>query len=133
MTEAWNGTYKMKSSENFDEYMKALGVNFALRKLGNLAKPVLTVTVDGKDFYMKSESTVRTIETRCTIGVQFEEKTPDGRACKSIMTWDGTKMVHTQKWEDKQTVITRYMKDGCLEMDLEIDGIKAHRVYEKTA
>ncbi|XP_078492881.1 fatty acid-binding protein, brain-like [Ciona intestinalis] len=132
MAAALNGVWKIKTSENFDEYMKALGVNFALRKLGNLAKPVLTIKIDGNECFFKSVSTARNIETKCTIGVEWDEATPDGRKCKSIMTWDGSKLVQVQKWDGKQTTVTRYLKDGNLEMDLEIDDIKAHRVYEKS-
>jgi hypothetical protein len=33
------GTWNLESSENFEEYMKALGVGFATRKIGNSVKP----------------------------------------------------------------------------------------------
>ena len=54
----------------------------ATRKLGNLAKPTVTITISGDSFVLKSESTFRNLETKCTIGVEWDEETPDGRKCK---------------------------------------------------
>lgn len=33
------GTWNLESSEHFEDYMKALGVGFATRKIGNSVKP----------------------------------------------------------------------------------------------
>jgi len=54
----------------------------ATRKMGNLAKPTVTIKIEGSSFYLKSESTFRNIETSCTIGQEFDEESPDGRKCK---------------------------------------------------
>lgn len=54
----------------------------AMRKMGNLAKPTLTVQIEGKAFHMKSESTFRNLETKCNIDEEFDEETPDGRKAK---------------------------------------------------
>ncbi|KAF4088429.1 hypothetical protein AMELA_G00081390 [Ameiurus melas] len=37
--EQFMGTWKLTASENFDEYMKAVGISFASRQIANLAKP----------------------------------------------------------------------------------------------
>ena len=37
------GTYKLSSSNNFNAYLKELGVGYFLRKLAMLASPVVTV------------------------------------------------------------------------------------------
>ena len=37
------GIYDYESSVNFDNYLKALGVNYVLRKLAGLAYPVVTI------------------------------------------------------------------------------------------
>ena len=59
-----------------------LGVGMATRKMGNLAKPKVTVTINGNSLNLKSESTFRNLETSCTLGEEFDETTPDGRKCK---------------------------------------------------
>ena len=37
------GTYKLDSSQNFETYLKELGVGYFLRKLALLASPTVTV------------------------------------------------------------------------------------------
>ncbi len=44
------GSYYFKSSENFQDYLKELGVSYVLRSLAGLASPVVTISknCDGK-------------------------------------------------------------------------------------
>ena len=39
-----NGTYNYDSSENFDAYLKELGVGWLLRRAAGLARPTVSVT-----------------------------------------------------------------------------------------
>uniref|UniRef100_A0AAZ3SXE7 Cytosolic fatty-acid binding proteins domain-containing protein n=1 Tax=Oncorhynchus tshawytscha TaxID=74940 RepID=A0AAZ3SXE7_ONCTS len=82
------GTWKMKSSENFDELLKALGVNAMLRKVAGAAasKPHVEIRQDGEQFYIKTSTTVRTTEINFHIGQEFDEETVDGRKCKNTYT-----------------------------------------------
>jgi len=58
------GKWQMTSSENFDEFMAALGVSYLTRKLGNASKPLVTIEQLGPQAYsMKQESLVK---VRCT-------------------------------------------------------------------
>uniref|UniRef100_A0A2K6DTB2 Cellular retinoic acid binding protein 1 n=1 Tax=Macaca nemestrina TaxID=9545 RepID=A0A2K6DTB2_MACNE len=78
------GTWKMRSSENFDELLKALGVNAMLRKVAVAAasKPHVEIRQDGDQFYIKTSTTVRTTEINFKVGEGFEEETVDGRKCR---------------------------------------------------
>ncbi|XP_043536579.1 cellular retinoic acid-binding protein 1a isoform X2 [Chiloscyllium plagiosum] len=53
------GTWKMRSSENFDELLKVLGVNAMLRKVAVAAasKPLVEIRQDGDQFYIKTSTT----------------------------------------------------------------------------
>uniref|UniRef100_A0A8C1KD59 Cytosolic fatty-acid binding proteins domain-containing protein n=2 Tax=Cyprinus carpio TaxID=7962 RepID=A0A8C1KD59_CYPCA len=84
------GTWKMKSSENFEELLKALGVNAMLRKVACAAasKPHVEIRQNGEQFYIKTSTTVRTTEINFQIGQEFNEETVDGRKCKSLVTWE---------------------------------------------
>uniref|UniRef100_A0A8C8M409 Cytosolic fatty-acid binding proteins domain-containing protein n=1 Tax=Oncorhynchus tshawytscha TaxID=74940 RepID=A0A8C8M409_ONCTS len=84
------GTWKMRSSENFDELLKALGVNAMLRKVAGAAasKPHVEIRQNGEQFYIKTSTTVRTTEINFLIGQEFNEETVDGRKCKSLATWE---------------------------------------------
>ncbi|CAJ0964537.1 unnamed protein product [Ranitomeya imitator] len=78
------GIWKMKSSENFDELLKALGVNAMLRKVAVAAasKPHVEIRQNGDRFYIKTSTTVRTTEIQFTVGEEYDEETVDGRKCK---------------------------------------------------
>uniref|UniRef100_A0A673H855 Cellular retinoic acid-binding protein 1-like n=1 Tax=Sinocyclocheilus rhinocerous TaxID=307959 RepID=A0A673H855_9TELE len=84
------GTWKMKSSENFEELLKALGVNAMLRKVACAAasKPHVEIRQNAEQFYIKTSTTVRTTEIHFQIGQEFNEETVDGRKCKSLVTWE---------------------------------------------
>ncbi|XP_054588231.1 cellular retinoic acid-binding protein 1 isoform X2 [Nothobranchius furzeri] len=64
----FTGNWKMKSSENFDELLKALGVNAMLRKVAVAAasKPHVEIKQNGDHFYIKTSTTVRTTESLAT-------------------------------------------------------------------
>lgn len=50
--EPFLATWKFESSDNFDEYLKALGISAPLRKLAGLTSPTVTIKKleDGKIF-----------------------------------------------------------------------------------
>ncbi|NWU84422.1 RABP2 protein, partial [Onychorhynchus coronatus] len=80
----FSGNWKMRSSENFEELLKALGVNMMLRKIAvaAAAKPAVEIRQDGESFYIRTSTPVRTTEIRFRVGEEFEEQTVDGRPCK---------------------------------------------------
>ncbi|NXW78048.1 RABP2 protein, partial [Hirundo rustica] len=84
----FSGNWKMKSSENFEELLKALGVNMMLRKIAvaAAAKPAVEIRQDGESFYIRTSTPVRTTEIRFRVGEEFEEQTVDGRPCK-VHVW----------------------------------------------
>ncbi|XP_054892744.1 cellular retinoic acid-binding protein 1 isoform X2 [Poeciliopsis prolifica] len=99
----FSGTWKMKSSENFDELLKALGVNAMLRKVAGAAasKPHVEIKQSGDHFYIKTSTTVRTTEINFIVGEEFNEETVDGRKCKSLATWETENKIYC-----KQTLLS---------------------------
>ena len=79
---ACTGKFKLTQSENFEEFMKALGVGLVTRKLGNKSSPTVTITEDSGEFTFKQESLVKTSEIKFKIGQEFDEVTADGRQGK---------------------------------------------------
>ncbi|CAJ1049268.1 cellular retinoic acid-binding protein 1 [Xyrichtys novacula] len=99
----FEGTWKMKSSENFEELLKALGVNPMLRKVAVAAasKPHVEIKQNGEHFYIKTWTTIRTTEINFLIGEEFNEETVDGRKCKSLATWENENKIYC-----KQTLLS---------------------------
>ena len=76
------GSWKLTTSENFDEFMKHLGVNFLTRKVGNTTKPTVTWSVDGDQWTFKTSSTFKSQELKFKLGETIDEETLDGRKVK---------------------------------------------------
>uniref|UniRef100_A0A8C3K6I1 Fatty acid binding protein 7 n=1 Tax=Calidris pygmaea TaxID=425635 RepID=A0A8C3K6I1_9CHAR len=116
MVEAFCATWKLVDSHNFDEYMKALGVGFATRQVGNVTKPTVIISSEGDKVVIRTQSTFKNTEISFKLGEEFDETTPDDRNCKSVVTLDGDKLVHVQKWDGKETNFVREIKDGKMVM-----------------
>merc|ERR1719268_230240 len=131
MAEAFAGTWNLKESEKFDEYMKELGVGFATRKVGNLTKPTTIIAVDGDKVTLKTQSTIKNTELNFKLGEEFDETTADDRKVKSLVTIDNGKMVHIQKWDGKETSLVREVSGSALTLTLTLGDVVCTRRYEK--
>ncbi|XP_021536289.1 cellular retinoic acid-binding protein 1 [Neomonachus schauinslandi] len=129
------GTWKMRSSENFDELLKALGVNAMLRKVAVAAasKPHVEIRQDGDQFYIKTSTTVRTTEINFKVGEGFEEETVDGRKCRSLATWENENKIHcTQtllEGDGPKTYWTRELANDELILTFGADDVVCTRIY----
>ncbi|XP_058051287.1 fatty acid-binding protein, heart [Ahaetulla prasina] len=131
MAEMFAGVWKLEESVGFDNYMKALDVNFATRQIANLTKPTTIIEVNGDAITIKTHSTFKNTEINFKVGEEFDETTADGRNVKSIVTLDGGKLVHIQKWNGKETSLVREIKDGKLILTLKMGDVICTRTYQK--
>ncbi|MCI4382963.1 hypothetical protein PGIGA_G00020980 [Pangasianodon gigas] len=131
MVDAFCATWKLIDSQNFDEYMKALGVGFATRQVGNVTKPTIVISQEGDKVIIKTLSTFKNTEISFKLGEEFDETTADDRNVKSTVTLDEDKLVHVQKWDGKETKFVREIKDSKMIMTLTFEGVQAVRTYEK--
>ncbi|XP_019729732.1 fatty acid-binding protein, heart [Hippocampus comes] len=131
MAEAFVGTWNLKSSDNFDEYMKQLGVGFAIRKVGNLTKPTTIISMEGDTVTVKTQSNIKNTELSFKLGEEFDETTADGRKVKSVVTIDNGKMVHIQRWDGKETSLVREVNGNALTLTLTVGTVVCTRNYER--
>ncbi|XP_054638041.1 fatty acid binding protein 4b [Dunckerocampus dactyliophorus] len=132
MVEQFVGNWKLTASENFDDYMKAIGVGFATRQMGNMAKPNLVISVDDSGLVtMKSQSTFKTTEIKFKLNEEFDETTADDRKTKTIVTLENGKLVQKQTWDGKTTTLEREILEGKLTAKCVMDDVVAVRTYEK--
>uniref|UniRef100_A0A914DX41 Cytosolic fatty-acid binding proteins domain-containing protein n=1 Tax=Acrobeloides nanus TaxID=290746 RepID=A0A914DX41_9BILA len=134
MAEKFVGKWNLVESENFDAYMKQVGVGWATRTMAAKLKPVLEVTVNGNHVKMVSTSTFKTVVTEFDLGVEFEEETADGRKMKSTFTLEGDKLIQVQtpvNAGDKASHFVRYVEGDKLIMEMESEGVKAKRIYTR--
>ncbi|XP_004642982.1 fatty acid-binding protein, heart [Octodon degus] len=133
MVEAFLGTWKLVDSKNFDDYMKSLGVGFATRQVACMTKPTTIIEKNGNTIIIKTHSTFKNTEINFDLGVEFDEKTADDRNVKSIVTLDGGKLIHVQKWDGQESTLVRELVDGKLILTLTHGSAVCVRTYEKEA
>ncbi|XP_078540768.1 cellular retinoic acid-binding protein 1 [Lissotriton helveticus] len=129
------GTWRMKSSEHFDDLLKALGVNAMLRKVAGAAasKPHVEIRQDGDRFYIKTSTTVRTTEINFKIGEEFSEETVDGRKCKSLATWETENKIYCKQTlvegSGPKTFWSRELVNDELILTFGADDVLCTRIY----
>ncbi|XP_075776582.1 myelin P2 protein-like isoform X2 [Pelodiscus sinensis] len=106
-------------------------VGLATRKLGSLAKPTVTISIDGDVITIATKSTFKSTEVSFKLGEEFEETTADDRKTKSIVTLEEGSLSQVQKWDGKQTTIRRKLADGKMIVEYTMNNITCTRVYER--
>ncbi|XP_032106334.1 fatty acid-binding protein 12 [Sapajus apella] len=131
MVDQLQGTWKSISCENFEDYMKELGIGKASRKLGCLAKPIVTISTDGDVITIKTKSIFKNNEISFKLGEEFEEVTPVGHKTKNKVTLDNGSLIQVQDWNGKETTITRKLVDGKMVVESSVNNVICTRTYEK--
>ncbi|XP_072531992.1 fatty acid-binding protein, brain-like [Salminus brasiliensis] len=129
--EAFFGSWKFVKSENFTEYLIALGMAHETIKVWNSLKPTLNFSKEGVDVVLKMEANDHTKEISFKLDQEFDETIGDGKNAKSVVYLEGDKLVHIQKWDDKQSTVTREVKGRQMVMTLEAEDIVAVCTYER--
>ncbi|XP_065123388.1 retinol-binding protein 1.1 [Paramisgurnus dabryanus] len=130
----YNGYWKMISNENFEEYLKALDVNVAIRKIAILLKPDKDVTQNDDYFKIKTISIFRNYDMEFVVGQEFEEDLGpvDGRKCMTTISWDGDKLVCVQKGEVEGRGWTHWINGDELHLELRAAGVVGKQVFKKS-
>ncbi|KAF4071228.1 hypothetical protein AMELA_G00283660 [Ameiurus melas] len=114
--EAFFASWKFVKCENFDDYLKAIGLNDELRSIANVIKPVFTFSQEDDIVVIKTQTVINEHESRFRLGEEFDDKANDGRVCKTIITLDGDKLIQVQKWDSSEATTVREIQDGKLIM-----------------
>merc|ERR1712223_565092 len=96
MVDIAKGKFERTDAENYDDFLKALDVNFLLRKAATASTPVMEVTEAGGEWTIKTSTVLKSMELKFKVGEKFDEPTPDGRAVDSIVTVEGNKFTCVQ-------------------------------------
>ncbi|CAF2401583.1 unnamed protein product [Rotaria sp. Silwood2] len=131
--EALKGSWDYVDGENFDAYMKEIGVSMIMRMTAKGVKPRLIINENNGTWTLRTESSIKTLSYDFVPGVEFEETTADGRHVKSTINFVGNKWIHTMiDKHGKKAVVTRYINDKDQQMiDMESGSVKARRWYKR--
>ncbi|XP_068602908.1 fatty acid-binding protein, heart [Brachionichthys hirsutus] len=132
MVEPFVGTWDLKTSDKFDDYMKKLGVGMATRAAGCVTKPTTIISVEGDVVTVRTESSIKNTMISFKLGEEFDEVTADGRNVKSTVLLVDGKLVHTQKWKEQQTSLVREVDGDKLTLTLSIEDVTCKRYYVRS-
>ncbi|XP_062970270.1 nicotinamide/nicotinic acid mononucleotide adenylyltransferase 3 isoform X2 [Cynocephalus volans] len=128
----FTGYWKMLANENFEEYLSALDVNVALRKIANLLKPDKEIVQDGDHMIIRTLSTFRNYIMDFQVGKEFEEDLTgiDDRKCMTTVSWDGDKLQCVQKGEKEGRGWTQWIEGDELHL-MRVQGVVCKQVFKK--
>jgi fatty acid-binding protein 3 len=87
----------LTSSENYGEYLKAIGVSFLTRKSEGSAKPNVVISTSGDTWTIQTVTSFKTSTVSFSLGVPVDEETRDGRKVTATFTLDGSTLTEVQK------------------------------------
>lgn len=124
------GKWKLSESENFDEFLKALGVGLTWRKLGQTSKPTVEIKSEGDNWTIKTSTLLKNSELNFALGKEFEESRIDGVKVKTVINLEGDKLVQKQ-FGEKEVTIVREVDNGVLKVTCTLDDVTSVRKYLK--
>ncbi|XP_040010018.1 nicotinamide/nicotinic acid mononucleotide adenylyltransferase 1-like [Xiphias gladius] len=127
------GTWDIISNVNFEGYMIALGISPYLRKIALKLKLRKVIEQQGDQYIIKTASTFRNYTISFRVGQEFEEFTQglDNIHVKSLVTWEGNKLVCEQIGEKKNRGWAHWMEDGKLHLEMYCEGAVCKQVFKK--
>jgi len=132
MSEQFFGKFKLETSENFDAFLKEIGINLIKRKLANMAYPTLDITKDENDYVtIKTISPFKTHVNRFRVGEEFDEERIDGKVVKSIVNNEGNTFIQTQKDEDLTIKYIREFTGDQIKVTSIANNVQCFRVYKR--
>ncbi|CAH2299502.1 fatty acid-binding, liver [Pelobates cultripes] len=89
---AFNGKYELVSQENFEAFMKAIGLPDDLIEKGKDIKSVTEMVQDGNHFIVTVTTGSKVLRNEFTVGQEAELETLSGEKVKSIVNLEGNKL-----------------------------------------
>ncbi|KAG9343155.1 hypothetical protein JZ751_014128 [Albula glossodonta] len=129
----YNGTWELETNENFEDYLKALNIDFATRKIAAHLAQTKVFVQNGDEFDTKTLSTFRNYELKFTVGKEFDEHTKglDNRVVKTLVSWDGGKLVCTQKGEKANRGWKHWIEGDKLHLELTCEDKVCRQVFRR--
>ncbi|CAJ1082980.1 fatty acid-binding protein%2C liver-like [Xyrichtys novacula] len=108
----FNGTWKVYSEDNLDDFLKAVGAPDMVAKMRRDNKPVIVIEQNGKDFTCTVKTPLVTKVHSFTIGKETEFTAVDGRKFKCAVREENGKLITVS---DKFTSVREIQGDEMIE------------------
>ena len=125
------GRYEMVASNNYGEFLKAIGVDMMLRNLAEKFRPTVEITEDGERMTLQTLTALKNIRLDFTLGQTFDEEILDGRRARSVITQESNQLLQVSEIDNERWSVDRTFSDGSMKEVLQSKGVVATRVYQK--
>ncbi|KAL6119814.1 retinoid-binding protein 7a isoform X1 [Pungitius pungitius] len=125
------GTWDIISNDNLEGYMVAMGISPGIRKIALKLKLKKVIEQLEDKYVIKTVSKFRNYSVSFTEGQEFEEFTKglDNRQVKSLVRWEGIKLVCEQIGEKKNRGWAHWVEEDKLHLELYCEGEVCKQVF----
>ncbi|KAF1389312.1 hypothetical protein PFLUV_G00072130 [Perca fluviatilis] len=89
---SFSGKYQLESQENFEPFMKAIGLSDELIQKGKDIKSISEIEENGNNFKVTVTTGSKVLVNTFTIGQEAELETVTGEKVKAVVQRDGNKL-----------------------------------------
>uniref|UniRef100_A0A8D0HBR1 Retinol binding protein 5 n=1 Tax=Sphenodon punctatus TaxID=8508 RepID=A0A8D0HBR1_SPHPU len=127
------GYYRFVSQDNMDNYLRALDINVALRKLVCLLKPDKEIIHTGDHMIIRTLTSLRNYVMDFDLGVEFEEDLGpvDGRKCWTTVSWEGDQLVCEQHGEKRNRGWRHWLEGDRLHLRMTAEDEVCVQIFQK--
>ncbi|NXA93359.1 FABPL protein, partial [Melanocharis versteri] len=93
---SFTGKYELQSQENFEPFMKALGLPADQIQKGKDIKSITEIVQDGKKFKITVTTGPKVLKNEFTIGEESEVELLNGEKVKAVVQMEGNNKLVTQ-------------------------------------
>ncbi|BFZ12574.1 hypothetical protein BsWGS_15613 [Bradybaena similaris] len=130
------GHWKLDTTDNLEEYMKAMKVNIILRKVARTLTNYEEITKEDDTWSIHITSTFKSAKMVFKIGEPFKDNTMDGRSVMTTFTIEDDTLIETQEPLNTSHAAGRFerkvMEDGrmCLTCIATEENVVAKRYHQ---
>ncbi|XP_020864017.1 fatty acid-binding protein, intestinal [Phascolarctos cinereus] len=130
---AFDGTWKVDRSENYDKFMEKMGINVVKRKLAAHDNLKITITQTGDKIAVRESSTFRTLDIEFEFGVDFFYSLADGTQLNGNWNLEGNKLVGKFKRVDNGNELNtvREIVGDEMVQSYTYQGVEAKRIFKR--
>lgn len=130
------GKYTRTEEDSYDAFLSKIGLNYLTRKAATASTPSMeiTETAPGK-WKMVTSTTLKSVELNFELGKPFDEKTTDGRTCKTTVTQEGDNKWITdqvaQKSGEKTVKVIREFSDAGIAVQMICEDVTSKQFFKR--
>ena len=130
------GKYTRTEEEKYEDFLAKLGLGYMMRKAATVSNPTMEITeVSPGKWKMVTSTKLKSVELVFEFDTEFEEKTADGRTCKTKVTKEGDNIWVTnqiaQKSGEKNVKVIREFSDKGIAVQMICDDVVSKQFYTR--